>query len=951
MLGVWNARSIVNKATFLHSLIYSKSLDIVCLSESWLTKSINDCELFPKSFTVYRRDRCSRGGGVLIAVSEKFPSRLISSSSSIEMIVVEIHLPPPIIVCCIYIPPASLESYLQDVLHSLHSLTYIKDTIIVGDFNVPDINWSTLSATSFFSSSLCNLIFSHNLSQLVTDPTHVGGNILDLVLTNNSTRVTFTSVDSNFCSSFSDHHLVTIHLHADCKFIKSLRPRSVLNYAKADYTVIESHLLDSDYSAVLSHLDVDSVWSNLKFIIKNICQLHIPRALVPPHCSPKWFNSDIRHLLKCVHTARRRAKKSPSCSRFQKLHLLETELGNMILTAKSQFEHNLVCSFAANPSKLFQYLSQLSSSTSTAQSIVCNSKIIHDSATKADIFNKFFNSNFTRSDYQLPPVENLPTPSLQLSTINIDSSDIFEALIQLNPSKAVGCDDISPRVLKFCATPLTVPITHLFSSSLESSLFIDEWKVHKIIPIPKKGDKSNPTNYRPISLLPILSKVFESLVYKKIISFVQPQISKRQFGFLKNRSCLTQLLLSFAEIINCIENKAACNVIYLDFSKAFDSVPHNELLFKLWRIGITGPLWYWFKDYLSNRRHYVCVDGYCSDTLPVHSGVPQGSILGPLLFLIYINDFPEYIVNSTPFIFADDTKLIMRVSNFNDQILLQNDLDSMLSWCVKWKINVNLVKTVVMLFSLAKSFDSPFFMLMDHQIGVVNTFRDLGVTVSGNLSWSNHINQLCSKAYASLHLIRRTISSSSVTLKKQLYFLLVRSKLTYCSQLWRPRLVKDINCLERIQRRSTKYILNDYFSDYKARLIQLNMLPLMYWFEIQDVMFVIKCIKEPPDNFNIFDYIKFNESSTRSSAYNHLKFNFCRTSHSRHFFFNRIVQLWNYLVPVIDLSLSLSTIRRHLCQHLWIHFTRNFDPNNTCTFHVICPCCNCHHLHHSTTHS
>ena len=178
------------------------------------------------------------------------------------------------------------------------------------------------------------------------------------------------------------------------------------------------------------------------------------------------------------------------------------------------------------------------------------------------------------------------------------------------------------------------------------------------------------------------------------------------------------------------------------------------------------------------------------------------------------------------------------------------------------------------------------------QIEFVFSHRDLGVAVTNNLSWSIHYNHICSKPYAALNLIRRTIttsSTSSINVKKQLYLSLVRSQLTYCSQLWRPRLLKDITQLERVQRRVTKYILQDRNQDYKSRLIALQLLPLMYWFELLDIMFLVKCIKQPDESFNIFDLVSFSTSNTRcGSSGNKLQFGIHRTSNHRHFYFNRM---------------------------------------------------------------
>lgn len=192
----------------------------------------------------------------------------------------------------------------------------------------------------------------------------------------------------------------------------------------------------------------------------------------------------------------------------------------------------------------------------------------------------------------------------------------------------------------------------------------------------------------------------ESLVYDKIEPFVRPLISPCQHGFLSKRSSIAQLLACYSEVVDGIEDKHPTDSVYLDLRKAFDSVPHDELLFKLWRLGITGRLWRWFRGYLSDRQHYVCYKGYSSDPLPVISGVPQGSILGPLLFLVYINDIPEAICHSSMFLFADDAKLLQRIKSDVDRTYLQNDLHSVSGWTLDWKIKLNAKKCSQLHFSL-----------------------------------------------------------------------------------------------------------------------------------------------------------------------------------------------------------------------------------------------------------
>ena len=267
------------------------------------------------------------------------------------------------------------------------------------------------------------------------------------------------------------------------------------------------------------------------------------------------------------------------------------------------------------------------------------------------------------------------------------------------------------------------------------------------------------------------------------------------------------------------------------------------------------------------------------------------------------------------------------------------------SWCSTWNLSLNSFKCASLCISLPSSrstLPDPVYYINGQPIASVDKHRDLGITVQKNLSWSDHIATACTKAYKSLYLIRRTLSNlpSPSSIKLHLYKSLVRSKLSYCSQLWRPQLLRDIICLERVQRRATKFILNDFSSNYKSRLISLNLLPLMYWYELQDLMFLVKCLKDPPDNFDILSHISFLSSCTRASSSKKLKHNLCHTTTTRHFYFNRVVHLWN-AIPAVDTSQSYYIIKRQLSSFLWDHFQSHFDPNSPCSFHFRCPCSSC----------
>ena len=268
-----------------------------------------------------------------------------------------------------------------------------------------------------------------------------------------------------------------------------------------------------------------------------------------------------------------------------------------------------------------------------------------------------------------------------------------------------------------------------------------------IIPVFKSGDKSSVCNYRPISLLCSISKLLEKLIYDKIIGFVSTSISPSQFGFRPKLSTTQQLLIFLETIYSSLSSNSQADVIYLDFKKVFDSVSHNELLTKLWMFGVTGNLWKWFQAYLSNRAQHVQLNHCTSDALPVISGVPQGSILGPLLFLIFINDLPSSISSSEILLFADNTKCLKTVSSHTDSLLLQDDLLCLSNWSQMWNLHFNEKKCVLVRFCLSLSLTLFDYFINNTPIQVLNCHRDLGILMSCNLKWSHHYKFISSRAY------------------------------------------------------------------------------------------------------------------------------------------------------------------------------------------------------------
>ena len=447
-----------------------------------------------------------------------------------------------------------------------------------------------------------------------------------------------------------------------------------------------------------------------------------------------------------------------------------------------------------------------------------------------------------------------------------------------------------------------------------------------------------------ISLLCSVSKVLEKLIFNYVSEHIFSRLSDRQFGFIPNRSCLQQLLSTFSIIYQNYLSHNQTDIIFLDFCKAFDTIPHHLLLHKLQNFGISDNLFNWFRSYLSNRSQSVTIDGTISSELPVTSGVPQGSILGPLLFIIFINDLPDSVQSAAPLLFADDTKCIKAISSPHDSILLQDDLTALTNWSSNWELTFSNSKCKLLSIPPPNQLvHSANYSINNSIINSTSLHRDLGVLVSNNLTWDEHYSAIISRAYKSLYFIRRATSNShSPSTKLSLYKSLIRPKLSYCSQLWRPYKIKDIKLFERVQRRATKFILKDYHSDYKIRLTTLHLLPLSLWLEYLDLTFLFQCLQYPSDHFSISKFIMPASSNTRATSAGKLRCTFPRSSiNSIHFFyFNRAVKLWNSL-PIINRSLSTSSFKSLIKNFLWIQFSTNFDVNNTCSWFLCCPCSTC----------
>ena len=410
-------------------------------------------------------------------------------------------------------------------------------------------------------------------------------------------------------------------------------------------------------------------------------------------------------------------------------------------------------------------------------------KTITDDKEAASVLNEYFSSTFT-----IENMNNIPKP-LQVFKGNLKKRDyldititeemVMKKLEKLNTNKCPGIDQIHPKLLFELRETLAAPLTKLFVTSLEQGVVPSDWKDAGVTPLFKKGKKSDPTNYRPVSLTSIVCKIMESIIKDEISEHLVKHslIRPSQHGFMAGRSCLTNLLDFMEKVTEALDKSNAVDIIYLDFAKAFDSVPHQRLFQKLESHGIGENISKWIRNWLTARRQKVSVKGQYSEWENVVSGVPQGSVLGPILFLIYINDIDEGIISKLGK-FADDTKLCSSGINNEDVESLQQDLDRIFQWSLEWQMQFNVNKCVVI--HMGRTNNQVDYKMGNAILRKSENERDLGVLVSSNGKFSEQCVLAAKKANAVLGMIKRNIKFKSMEVIKCLYKALVRPKLEYC---------------------------------------------------------------------------------------------------------------------------------------------------------------------------
>ena len=579
---------------------------------------------------------------------------------------------------------------------------------------------------------------------------------------------------------------------------------------------------------------------------------HVPTVVLRRRFPP-WFDAPVRQALREKERAFNRSKKNRTQESVRDFEEKRKYFKTLSGSKYRNYIKGLIGDFQRNPKRFWTFLKCIKGSKGKLSVLRDETgREVSGDLERAHLLNDTFAAKFTRGDVDhFPDVTAHDLPILDKFTVS--EAAIRSALHDLQVHKACGPDNISARIIKECSEQLVTPLSILFDLSVSQGVFPSRWAEANIVPIFKKGSRKSPTNYRAVSLLPIMGKIFERSVYDTLLCHVQPSLTDKQYGFVPRRSCETNLATLLKTAWETIADGAQTDVVYTDYTAAFQSVNHDLLLYKLHHsYHISDKALNWLSSFLRNRKQRVVVNGKCSEWTPVLSGTPEGSLLSPLLFALFVNDLPSKI-NTNCLLYADDMKLFHKITTPDDASRLQNDLNTLSQWSAEWKLQLNPEKCKSFTMSLKRNQISTAYKINNVTLERVEAIRDLGVWLDTKLTFGNHINFAVSKANRALGVLIRSLQTGSnrgsfnCNPILSAYFGNIRSVLEYGCVIWGGACKTQLDRLEKIQHKfliwlsSFKNTSNQPHSvDYKDLMQSFNVTSLAHRRLQYDIMFIYK---------------------------------------------------------------------------------------------------------------
>lgn len=907
-----NTRGLNTKISDFSLSVLSSDYDVIALTETWLKQSVDNTELFGNSYFVYRCDRSSlnsnfkRGGGVLIAVKSCFSSQSVefTTCSNLEIAIVKIVINRiSIFILCLYIPSGSPRIIYDNVLSALNeffnkTLIGINDLLLLcGDFNLPYCKWMphgefpNVLVPSGTESDLdfLNSIHSHGLFQ-INNVSNFMGTLLDLVFLNTYDDVSVTVNDFPLVNIDKFHLPFEVILSFPEETISTMQYKLTYNFKHANFEALNQYFENLTWNVLFLNSSIDTIAENLHDLFEIGFGLCVPKRKVmigrfnDKH--PVWFNRRLRKLKNLKTKAYKRINYDKT-TYFTLRHQLNSELKTTYRNHIDKIQRRLV----ADPQSFWSFVNSSKKTNCLPSTMNFESVVSCNPSESCSLFKSYFSSVYTSDDSESNDNSFALDAHIQnhipIGSIRIYTDEVLYSMLHLNKNKGVGPDDIPPVVLIQCASSLASPLCRLFNLSLSLGYFPNKWKISFIKPVFKSGSRSNVKNYRGISIASSIAKLFDSLVTDALTHHFLSYLSPNQHAYVKGRSTTTNLLEFVNAANSTLSDGLQIDAIYTDFSKAFDKVNHAVLLNKLNKIGIHSSLLNWISSYLQGRYQYVKLSDCISELFLVTSGVPQGSHIGPLLFILFIDDIVWILKYSKCLIYADDIKLFTRISCVNDMLNFQRDLNSLSNWCVQNRMTLNVSKCKQVSFYRNRPRVISQYHLMNERLEILTEIRDLGVLFSRNLSFNGHIDMIVAKAYSMLGFVKRCCRDfNNLDALKSVYCAHVRSHLEYAAIIWTPYYSIHSSKLESIQKKFVLFALRhryarisfDNLPSYISRCNILNLPLLSLRRKMFSVIFIHDVLSHRIDAINILSQIYISVPCRSSRTRRMFKIPFRRTN-------------------------------------------------------------------------
>lgn len=839
--------------------VSSNSLDIYGLTETNLNEGVFSEEIFDQRYVVIRRDRNKEnskkkdGGGCLVAIKKSSnysiihrPDWQLSTHEDIWLTLKPIN-GRSLHILCVYLPPylsaKCFDSYLENLGDKISTLAD-DDILVMGDFNDSKFD-SNIQDMTGKSASITNLLDFCGLSQNNHIKNTTSNATLDLILSN-----------TNFKVAESDEHITNVDryhppLEFSIKVTHVKREKEILtfrNYKKVDWHGLNKALSEVDWIPLIESSGntdqmLDIFYEKLSSVLDQFC----PTIVKKSTREKNFLSKESTHLKNQKRKWHGKYKKHNNPQDYAKFCEIRDAYHKSKENDYNVHIEKVEEGLQENPKQFWNFANERrSKSAGVAEFVHLDGESGDNPKEAAQLFSKQFASVFVPPSMIAPP-ETHACPSTSWNKVPLSLDDVYAKLCNLNANKSAGPDGFPPILYKNCASFLTFPLFMIFKSSLDTGCMPRKLKQAHIVPIHKSGSLNDVRNYRPIAKLSIIAKIIDSIMADQLFMHFSHLITNNQHGFFKKRSTITNLLAYTDNLQQCLEDGGQVDVIFTDFSKAFDKVNHELLLQKLDSLGVGGSVLSWFQSYLIGRTQRVKIENSLSDTVNVTSSVVQGSHCGPILFSLFVNDITNDIETDSC-MFADDFKTSNAINSIDDCIILQQSIDKVVEFSNKNGLVLNVDKCAVMTFTKRTSTAIAFnYQIANKTLKKNDSIRDLGVQFDKKLNFSKHTETICRKGRQMVGFI---IRNSKHFKKKEteitLYKALARSHLEYASEIWASAADCHLESIEKVQHRFIRYLARKYYNDlqnhvdYKHYEIICKIEPLNQRRAIKDVNFTIK---------------------------------------------------------------------------------------------------------------